>query len=364
MNDTYRIDSHKLIFHPRRVARWLDAGLDWDKAKSVYPLYVEMSPIGACNHRCVFCALDYMGYKPRALDIAAMRQRLPEMAGLGVRSVMFAGEGEPLLYRHINELTQVATDAGIDVAFTSNGVLLDERFIAESLPRISWIKISCNAGRAETYAQIHRTRLEDFARMRSNLRRAVQTRDAHGWKAAIGLQILLLPENHAEVAELATICRDEIGADYLVVKPYSQHPFSETTRYAGIEYGPYLELAESLQDLGNERFKVIFRARTMEKYTQEKPYATCLSTPFFWAYVMSGGDVFSCSAWLGDPRFRLGNLHEQTFREIWEGPARRRNFELVRQGLEIGQCRHNCRMDEVNIYLWNLLNPPAHANFI
>lgn len=364
MDDTHRIDSHKLIFHPRRVARWLDAGQDWDKARSVYPLYMEMSPIGACNHRCVFCALDYMGYKPRTLDIGVMRERMPEMAGLGVRSIMFAGEGEPLLYRHINELTQLTADAGVDVAFTSNGVLLDERFIAESLPRISWIKISCNAGRAETYARIHRTRAEDFGRMRGNLQRAVQARNDNGWKAAIGLQILLLPENCDEVAELAAICRDEIGADYLVVKPYSQHPFSQTTRYADIEYGPYLKLADTLESLSAERFKVIFRARTMGKYVQEKPYPTCLSTPFFWAYVMSGGDVYSCSAWLGDARFRLGNLHEQSFQEIWEGPLRRSNIALVRNGLDIGQCRRNCRMDEVNIHLWNLLNPPAHVNFI
>ena len=47
--DPYRIDSHKLMYHPDRIAQWQTAGDEWEKAKSVYPLYVEIAPAGACN---------------------------------------------------------------------------------------------------------------------------------------------------------------------------------------------------------------------------------------------------------------------------------------------------------------------------
>ena len=69
MSDKYGIDSHKLAYHPQRVSSILNAGDNWNKAKSIYPIYMELSPIGACNHRCTFCAVDYLGYNPVKLDL-------------------------------------------------------------------------------------------------------------------------------------------------------------------------------------------------------------------------------------------------------------------------------------------------------
>ena len=61
MAENIRMDSHKLIYHPDAVARWL-------KGENIYPIEIEISPSGACNHRCVFCAVDYIGYQPNFLD--------------------------------------------------------------------------------------------------------------------------------------------------------------------------------------------------------------------------------------------------------------------------------------------------------
>jgi len=365
MTDRYQIDGHKMTFHPERTAALIAAADDWEKAKMIYPIYVEMSPVGACNHRCVFCAYDYIGYKTIQLEYDMLAKRIPEMGKLGVKSIMYAGEGEPMLHKKIVNIVQDTKAAGIDVSFTTNATAMPKNFPDEALEHVSWIKASVNAGTAETYAQIHRTKEQHFDLAINNLTSLVEKRNTRGFETTIGAQILLLPENAHEIRTLAKICRDQIGLDYLVVKPYSHNLSSDTTAYKDLDYTQFLELKDELEDLNTEHFNLVFRASTIHRYTDADRYAKCYSVPFMWAHIMASGDVHGCGAFLLDNRFNFGNIHETTFQDIWEGESRKKNFEFVRHELDISECRRNCRMDAVNRYLYQVMdNPPKHVNFI
>jgi MoaA/NifB/PqqE/SkfB family radical SAM enzyme len=356
MGDRYQIDGHKMLHHLARVAAW-------QRGETVYPIYAEVSPSGSCNHRCLFCALDYVGYQPRFLDAEVMARRFAEMAGLGLKSVMFGGEGEPLLNRGFARMAAAGRAAGLDLALTTNGVLLRGEALEAVIGLMQWVKVSFNAGTRETYAAVHRTRPEDFDAVVANLAAAVRLRERTGSRCTLGAQILLLPENRAEVAEAARVCRDA-GLDYLVVKPYSQHRFSKTERYQDIRYADYLREVEAAAAYATDRFAVIARRETMRAWDEGgRRYERCLALPF-WTYVDAGGGVWGCSAWLGDERFLYGNLLAEGFREIWEGERRRASLAFVERELDAGECRLNCRMDKINQFLWDLRQVPEHVNFI
>lgn len=354
--DKFRIDSHKLIFHPRRVADFLESG-------DIYPLYMEISPFGGCNHRCVFCGLDFMGYASKRLETSVLCDRLSEMGRLGLKSVMFAGEGEPYLHKDLPAIINHAKASGIDCAITTNGVLMRPSILEQHMAATSWIKVSLNAGSPETYATIHGTKPADFDKVLRNLEAAVALRQRLGSDCTLGAQMLLLPDNAHEVEAFSRVLRD-IGLDYLVVKPYSQHPQSHCSQYKDISYAGYEDLAERIQALTTDAFQVVFRLRAMRKWDDKgRSYGQCLALPF-WSYLDASGNIWGCSLFLGDERFAYGNIFEQSFEAIWSGERRKASLTWCRQSLDPAGCRVNCRMDDINRYLWELAHPGSHVNFI
>src|SRR5580658_646773 len=118
MVDTFRIDAEKISLHPRRVAAWIDAQDDWNKAREIFPIYVEVSPVGYCNHECTFCGVDYMLDRPEKpmLKLAVMKEMISSFGERGVLSVMFAGAGEPLLYKPLAEVIVHAGEVNVDTS--------------------------------------------------------------------------------------------------------------------------------------------------------------------------------------------------------------------------------------------------------
>lgn len=352
--DKFQIDGHKMQYHTDRMAQWLK------DPTNTFPIYVEISPVGHCNHRCTFCAVDYIGYEVRKLDTQCLKYNLLSMANNGIRSIMYAGEGEPLLHPDISTIINETKRQGIDVSITTNGVALTSKLVDQSIDSITWIKVSLNAGTPATYMSIHKAHPGDWDKVMRNLEYAVSKRKP---QTTIGVQCLLLPENQDELANLARIVKN-IGVDYLVIKPYSQHLKSITKTYNGIRYEDFKEL-DWIKDVSDDKFQVICREKSMEQHdAEDRGYHKCYSTPYFWAYIMATGDVYGCSAYLLDERFKYGNINENLFKEIWLGERRKASMEFVENYLDIAECRKNCRMDKVNRYLWDIKNPKGHENFI
>lgn len=353
--DQYRIDSHKLIYHVDRVN-------DWNNDKIISPIYVEIAPSGGCNHRCIFCALDYMGYKPKFLDTDVLKTTITDAGKFGVKSIMFAGEGEPLLHKDIKEIINHTKSSGIDVSITTNGVFLTEEVVENCLKNLSWVRISLNAGSSKNYEKVHRCRKGDFERVISNLEKAARFKKAHNIGCTIGAQMLLIPENTHEVIKLAKILK-KIKLDYFTVKPFSKHPMSYCDIDKDFDYTKLLPIEKKLQEIADKDFKVIFRSHTMRKLKEDRGYKHCLGLAF-WAYIDAEGNAYACSAYLGDKRFLYGNIFKTKFPVIMKSKRRREILAMAAKKLDTEHCREVCRLDEINRYLWELKNPSPHVNFI
>lgn len=335
------------------VARWL-------LGENIYPIEIEISPSGSCNHRCVFCAVDYIGYQPSFLDKDIILRDIRQMSRKGLKSVICSGEGEPLLNKDMPDIANEIKACGVDVAMSTNGVLFTKDKINECIQAFTWIRFSVASMEQSSYDQIQRGKPDDLERVKANLADAVQVKKDKKLKTTLGVQCLLLPENMAQLPDMAKQIR-EIGVDYLTVKPYSQHLHSENTFQ--IDYNVMLELEQDIRQYETDDFSVYFRANAMKKMHHKKCYSECYGLPFM-THIDAKGNVWPCVAHIGTEEFCYGNIYEQTFEEMWEGNKRKQIIKKLNT-LNINKvCRDACRLDEINKYLDELKHPGEHVNFI
>lgn len=353
MAENIRMDSHKLLYHPERVASWLRGDL-------IYPIEMEVGLSGACNHRCIFCAVDYMEYKPNMLKANILIPNLELMGKKGLKSIIYAGEGEPLVNPDAPEIFNRTKENGIDAAMSTNGVLFTKEKSKMCLKSLSWVRVSIAGATDATYEKIHQCRKGDLQKVLENLEDAVAVRRDQNLKTTLGAQLLLLPENKDEVVRLAKIIRD-LGFDYFTVKPFSQHPSSKAK--LSVDYSEAEEIGHEVKQYETENFKIYFRSKSIENLNMEKQYTSCEGVHFM-AYMDAEGDLFPCIVFMGKEEFVYGNIYANSFSEIWESERASKIRAMFDEKFIHVHCRKTCRLDEINKYLHELKCPGSHVNFI
>lgn len=356
--DKYLIDGHKLYWHLDRVK-------EWQERRITPSIYIEISPVAFCNHRCIFCGIDFAMHKKIQLETEIFCERLKEMRSLGIRSIMFAGEGEPLLHKDFSKFVRIAKGSNIDVSLTTNGSIGNYELWKEILPHLTWIRFSVDAGSPKTYAKIHNVPEPSFEKTIESIRESIKVKKDYNLDIAVGIQFLIIGENLNDI-ENALKLFSHLGVDYLSLKPYSMHPqminkkdiiyTRETMQYIEDIVNKYKEKAE---------MDINFRKDAMGKYMhRKKKFSHCRALPF-WGYISSNGDFYTCSVFIGDERFKVGNIYNEDMQSIMFGKLRRNSIRYGEKELNIeSECRLNCRMARVNEFLEFLETRPRHINFI
>ncbi|KPK02222.1 MAG: hypothetical protein AMK71_02985 [Nitrospira bacterium SG8_35_4] len=344
---------HKLHYHLERL-------LEWQQDRDVLPVYAEIGPTSLCNHRCLMCGYEHLGHKNQSLEYARMMELVDELHESGIKSLVFAGDGEPLINSATIPSIQRATHLGIDCGLSTNGFLLKDNQSSILSERLRWIRFSINGGNKKTYSLVHRTSEGAFNTVINNVRKLAQVKSERGHGITIGVQCVLLPENMGTISNLAAIVR-ESGADYFVVKPF--YPVEKISYKPGDIHNDAIEsLRQRLADLADDNFSADIRLRELKSNSGKRVYVKCYGIDFI-VIVTSSGDVYSCLPQIGDERFKFGNIYENGFSEIWSGERKKAVMDFI-DSFNKDTCQPNCRNHRINEFLWDLKHPHLHKNFI
>lgn len=352
----YIFDGHKLNYHIDRVHGFLASG-------DCFPLYMEISPVGSCNHRCLFCAYDYIGHPNRRLETGKFLQFIDEISECGIRSLLYAGEGEPLLHPEIDKFIVHSKSRNIDVGMFTNGNLLKKELAEKILPSLTFIRFSFNGGTRENYSAIHQVKPEIFDTVVENIRTSVRLREEGNLTVDIGAQFVLMPENRDFLVDAIKVLKDA-GIDYFAIKPFVQQSSSQSyqmkDQFSIEDIKDLLDKAESFSD---DRFRVIARRDSFAGYGK-RGYRHCYGTSFI-SVLNSAGDVATCLPYWEREEFIFGNIYHNSFKDIWLGERRKKIKGFLEKELNVQKCPPNCRPNAINEYLFEIKNPSVrHLNFV
>lgn len=321
--------------------------------KNLWRVTIDTNPED-CNLKCIMCEehspySDFIpilyketGIKRRRMSMETVESIFEQAEQLGIREIIPSTMGEPLLYKGIERIFELAQEHGIKINLTTNGTFPKhsvEEWAAWIVPNTTDIKISWNGATAETAEKIM-TGL-DFETVVGNVQRLVHWRNKHreqtGWFCRITFQLTFMQNNVRELAEIVELAAS-LGVDRVKGHQLWAH-FDEikslSMRESAASIATWNEAVEAAHCAGEQHRKPNGEAVLLEyiipiEAPNGSPVPEHYECPFLGKelWVSATGKISPCCApdkqrqALGD----FGNIADQSLAEVMTSPIYR---ELV-----------------------------------
>ncbi|MEU6401526.1 radical SAM protein [Streptomyces sp. NPDC046985] len=287
------------------------------------PLVVDLDPTTVCDLACPECISSQVLHHGQIGQDRIVRLA-HELAESDVRAVILIGGGEPLLHRAIGRIIEVLHGAGIQLGLVTNGTQI-HRHIDQLAGMLSWVRVSVDAGSADTFQAFRPSRGKHsaFPQVIDNMRLLASRKQGR-----LGYSFLLMQRsdedgktadsNYGEVYQAGLLAR-EIGCDYFEVKA-----MLDEDHYTVNQRAEDIELVEEqiarLRELEDDSFHILYSSnwqavRRGSDPVQPKEYHACAVTELRTTVTPTG--VFVCPYHRGNPKGRIGDIQRMSFAEMW-----------------------------------------------
>lgn len=341
------------------------------------PKQVELILSDLCNMSCDFCAFRLEGYTnedfAKGVELAKYGKNNPkrwipreralalvdEIKRAGVLGLQLTGGGEVTVHPHHEEIMVKALDVGLKCSLVSNGLKWSAALKSSILPRFEWVRVSIDAGTAETFARTRQTPIDAFDKVVQN------TRSLAGWVRAsksscvLGVGYVVTPENWREIIEGVAVAKST-GAAYVRMSaffnPDDTKPFDSFWQEAKDM------IVEAKARYDDESFCVIdlFGDRLQDLADGRPDFETC-SYQHYTHFI--GGDMrpYRCCvvSYSDHGRIAGGDYSKVAFDEFWASKERKKDMA----DFKAPSCVR-CQFSDKNRRMQYLLsiNPP-HKEF-
>lgn len=334
----------KWVYHREQAQALLDGDLD-----RIRPVTVELIPSNECLSKCAACPYSWTRRGSRDLEgrrfmsLELLERILPQLEAFGVKAIVNSGGGEPFMHPRLIDILREETQQGFDVGLFTNGQMITDEQAEALLIDIqpAFIRISLNAIGEKAWRRHYNLNRGDdtsFRRVSETIRRLARLKREHDSETTLGLAFIVGPKNVHSLKAAGQFIRgllhnrqgQRIGTiDYAVFRPeviYARHR-QGGTQHSSQCFHEFMRIFE--QHIGADTadipgFQALAnRQRFVQMASgQQRTCSRCLAHRLR-LNVWWDGSVYLCTERNGDPRFKIGDLREQSLEEIWEGRRRR-----------------------------------------
>jgi MoaA/NifB/PqqE/SkfB family radical SAM enzyme len=339
----------KAVWHIQRIQQLRDK-------QDIVPTHLQLIISDLCNQDCHFCAYrmdggfstenfaDEEGNKnpKRWMPKEKVKEILLDASMLGVGAVQFTGGGEPTVHPNWEELLDYAQCLGMKTGLVTNGIKLKPSPV---LNRLTWLRISLDAGSRITYETVRRHRGWDKAMAALELAGSLKG-------PLVGVGFVITAENWSEIADAAHLVK-AARIPYIRLSAMFSHKGADY--YKGLE--GFIEnerlRAKSLED---SKFQVVdfFDNRVKDLEMATPDYNFCGFQQFV-LYIGADQKVYTCCTNAYTTHGEIGDLREQRF-AAWMRSHRRYDFDA--------RSCHHCQFNDKNKIINYMLSEPAHVEFV
>lgn len=339
--------------------------IDWMKGSEA-PLVVELDTTEVCNLSCPGCVSEDLICNKTSFSSERLLEIAKEMKNAGVKAVILIGGGEPLAHPAVGQFIEYLGEHDIHIGITTNGCFLD-RYLDTIAKYSKWTRISVDAATEQTFDRLRPSKCEksEFFHIIDNMRKLGKIK-----KGTMGFSFLIrtsadgfgIESNIHEIFDAAVLAR-EVGCDYFEIKPsysYAGGQDHALVKHSKKDMDYARKEIERLEKLETETFKII-KAINLEdslncvEQKQEKIYHKCPVSELRTLVCPSG--VYICPYWRGKDNYRIGNIQEMSFEDMWKSERRKNVVEYTDPS---EKCRFHCLRHESNMEVLELINTPSN----
>lgn len=284
------------------------------------PVYFHIETANKCNLRCKMCGKNKWNISNNNMSLETFAKIISKIDKASL--ITLFGLGEPLTNPDIFKMIRICKERGIPTAFTTNGYLLDLENRKEVIKSgLDFIRFSVDTVEPPTNNIGH-----DYSEtVLDNIKKMVLM-SSENKKPIITFNTTVHNANVGEVKKVIAYAKDLRidGVNLIAVVPeFSSVSVKKMSLEEGLKI--YRELVDFGKSIGFSVWGSGFYERTGGN--SRLKWKFCPRTTDY-LYVNEFGDVTPC-CWM--PRYKIGNIFEQSISEIWHGNECERFRENWRQ---------------------------------